>query len=75
MIGGKVETGQLTLAKVRCHGVRFAIDHPGGLPPQRRWVRRALADILLADRMHRPQLRQQFVDQRTQTRPRRAVRE
>jgi hypothetical protein len=31
--------------------------------------------FLLADRMHRPQLCQQFVDQRTQPRPRRAVRE
>jgi hypothetical protein len=31
--------------------------------------------FLLADRIHRPQLRQQLVDQRTQPRPRRAVRE
>ena len=31
--------------------------------------------FLLADRLHRPQLRQQLVDQRTQPRPRRAVRE
>jgi hypothetical protein len=31
--------------------------------------------FLLADRIHRPHLRQQLVDQRTQPRPRRAVRE
>jgi hypothetical protein len=31
--------------------------------------------FLLADRIHRPQLRQQLVDQPTQPRPRRAVRE
>jgi hypothetical protein len=30
--------------------------------------------FLLADRLHRPQLRQQIVDQQTQTRPRRATR-
>ena len=31
--------------------------------------------FLLPDRIHRPQLRQQLVDERTQSRPRRAVRE
>ncbi len=42
---------------------------------QRQWVRRALADIHLADRIHRPQLRQQLVAQRMQPRPRSAAHE
>ena len=38
-------------------------------------VPKRLQIFLVADRMHRPQLRQQIVDQRTQPRPRRAARE
>jgi hypothetical protein len=52
-------------------------NESSGLPPAGNddgFAERSLK-FLLVDRIHGPQLRQQVVDQQSQTRPRRAVRE